>query len=253
MPNAVSESEEVLLARLLEIKKEHEAGWLSPRQYRIAANVVEGKIQEIKKLHRLYRMFDQNGDLIYVGITCNPPARIKQHSKEKEWFSEVTHITLEPFRTRHELEEAEKHAIRTERPKYNVMHNQQLMQTIPKESGTECKGDPFSELNRRLTILENELRLLAGKKSPDLPKILSKDQFLSVTGLSNGKFRILRVHGLFPEGSYQQGGQKRWFFQRESVISFAESELCQKMLRNSDKDCETIVQNAASLKDLKID
>lgn len=191
-------------------------------------------------------MFDQNGDLIYVGITCNPPARIKQHSKDKEWFSEVTNITLESFRTRHELEEAEKQAIRTERPKYNVLHNQQSMQLAPKESGIECKRDPFSELNKRLTLLENEMRLLAGKKSPDLPKILSKDQFLTVTGLSNGKFRILRVNGLFPEGSYQQGGQKRWFFQREAVISFAESELCKKMLRSSDRDCETIVQNAGA-------
>lgn len=194
-------------------------------------------MDERKKTHCLYRMFDSNGDLLYVGISCNPPVRIKQHSRDKDWFPEVRTITLESFHTRDELEQAEKRSIQTEHPKYNVMHSRPLV-----ERADNAKATTLSEINRRLSILEVELRLLAEKKSAELPKVISKDQFMSVTGLSNGKFRILRENGILPEGSYQSG-QARWFFQRDSVISFSESELCQKMLRSSEKDCETLVKS----------
>lgn len=71
----------------------------------------------------LYRFYDAEGVLLYVGITMNPAQRWKDHSKEKPWWVDVAHITLEDHSDREAVELAERAAIRRERPRYNVVHN----------------------------------------------------------------------------------------------------------------------------------
>jgi excinuclease UvrABC nuclease subunit len=73
--------------------------------------------------HVLYRMFDAEDHLLYVGLTNNPRNRFSGHSKGKAWWPEVAHIRVETFATRDELIAAEKAAIQTERPWYNITHN----------------------------------------------------------------------------------------------------------------------------------
>lgn len=77
--------------------------------------------------HILYRFFDKDDVLLYVGITNNPKNRFKGHQKEKSWFNKVTHSTMEHFGSRNELEDAEVRAIQTEKPKYNVVHTVQAV------------------------------------------------------------------------------------------------------------------------------
>lgn len=67
----------------------------------------------------LYRMFNENGALLYVGITEVGVARWRQHQREKEWFNEVRAFTVETFPSRDAVAKAELQAIRTEHPKYN--------------------------------------------------------------------------------------------------------------------------------------
>lgn len=74
-------------------------------------------------VHVLYRMFDANQELLYVGLTKDPSARFKQHSQSKDWFLEVAAITVEHFATREELTAAEILAIRSECPRHNIVHN----------------------------------------------------------------------------------------------------------------------------------
>jgi predicted GIY-YIG superfamily endonuclease len=71
----------------------------------------------------LYRFFDKNDNLLYVGISSNWKQRLSQHYKESDFHYEATKITLEHFNTREEVEEAEKLAILVEKPKYNKAHN----------------------------------------------------------------------------------------------------------------------------------
>lgn len=70
----------------------------------------------------VYRLFDANGELLYVGCSLNPPARCEKHSKHKPWWHEVADRADEWHDTRAEAEAAEKLAIQTENPKYNVCH-----------------------------------------------------------------------------------------------------------------------------------
>lgn len=70
----------------------------------------------------LYRFYDADDNLLYIGITNNPRVRFSQHNASKHWFKHVTRSTMEHFATRQELEIAEIAAIQSERPKYNLAH-----------------------------------------------------------------------------------------------------------------------------------
>lgn len=77
-------------------------------------------------MHILYRFLGRTGQLLYVGVTNNPPQRFRQHLTDKEWWWEVGTILIEHFASREELLASEARAIRLEGPLYNIQgnHNQ---------------------------------------------------------------------------------------------------------------------------------
>jgi hypothetical protein len=74
------------------------------------------------RLHALYRFYDRDGALLYVGISVNAPGRFAQHRHDKPWWADVARIDIEPHRGRDEVLAAERAAIRAEAPRYNVQH-----------------------------------------------------------------------------------------------------------------------------------
>lgn len=73
--------------------------------------------------HVLYRFYSATGQLLYVGITMNPPQRFKSHQDDKGWWEQVSGISVETYENRADLARAERRAIQVERPRYNVVHN----------------------------------------------------------------------------------------------------------------------------------
>lgn len=71
----------------------------------------------------LYRLRGESRGLLYVGISSNPLRRWPEHAAEKQWWSEVTDLSMQWFESRAAALKAEVEAIRTERPLYNVQHN----------------------------------------------------------------------------------------------------------------------------------
>jgi predicted GIY-YIG superfamily endonuclease len=71
----------------------------------------------------LYRLRNSAGQLLYVGISSKPPQRWGQHAADKEWWPEVADLSLEWLESRSAALDAESHAIRTEKPLHNVVHN----------------------------------------------------------------------------------------------------------------------------------
>lgn len=67
----------------------------------------------------LYRLYDESGDLLYVGISVRPFQRVKEHRGDKEWWTQVASQTFTHYHTRDEAADAELEAIRTEHPRYN--------------------------------------------------------------------------------------------------------------------------------------
>ena len=78
----------------------------------------------------LYRHFDENGALLYVGISLSAVQRLKQHEKSG-WFEDIATVTIESFDTRELALIAESKAIRQERP----IHNK-LLSTIKRVAKT---------------------------------------------------------------------------------------------------------------------
>lgn len=74
----------------------------------------------------LYRMFDESGDLLYVGVSDNATRRWREHERDKPWFHNVCTFTRERYPDRVGVELAEREAIIRERPRYNVVHNAEV-------------------------------------------------------------------------------------------------------------------------------
>lgn len=70
-------------------------------------------------MHALYRMFDENGRLLYVGITGDLARRLTDH-EVKRWYPLIKNIVVEWFPHEAAARVAERRAISTERPRYNV-------------------------------------------------------------------------------------------------------------------------------------
>jgi predicted GIY-YIG superfamily endonuclease len=70
----------------------------------------------------LYRHYDSDDTLLYVGISLNAVARLYQHKKSKH-HEQIKKVKVEQFPSKEDALSAEKDAIVNEKPKYNIMHN----------------------------------------------------------------------------------------------------------------------------------
>lgn len=69
----------------------------------------------------LYRHFDKDGILLYVGISASAINRLGQHETHAHWFDTITSVTIQHYETREEVVKAERVAIATENPVHNLM------------------------------------------------------------------------------------------------------------------------------------
>jgi predicted GIY-YIG superfamily endonuclease len=77
--------------------------------------------------HALYRHYDADLRLLYVGITNNPGRRWEQH-RDKEWWEEVANTKIERYPDRESVLQAERRAIETERPWWNIIGNGEVLE-----------------------------------------------------------------------------------------------------------------------------
>lgn len=85
----------------------------------------------------LYRFFDSEERLLYVGVAFDPDARWKEHAKSKPWWPDVKRKVIEWRETRTDALIAEADTIRTERPLYNVKDS-----NVPRMAGPRPHGTP---------------------------------------------------------------------------------------------------------------
>ena len=71
----------------------------------------------------LYRLYDYNDNLLYIGKTINLVARFNNHKRRKSWWKGVRTIGLTHYDSISELANAEKAAIRSEKPLHNIQYN----------------------------------------------------------------------------------------------------------------------------------
>lgn len=71
----------------------------------------------------LYRLYDVDRKLIYVGITGNPEVRFAQHASDKPWWPRVVHREIEWYGSRAAAAAAEEAAIKLKSPTANKQHS----------------------------------------------------------------------------------------------------------------------------------
>lgn len=74
---------------------------------------------DMKTPTQLYRHFDAEGRLLYVGVSLSAIARLGQH-KKAPWFGRIATVTVENFPTRAAALSAEMRAIQRENPQHNI-------------------------------------------------------------------------------------------------------------------------------------
>ncbi len=73
--------------------------------------------------HTLYRFFDADNQLLYVGLTINPGPRMQRHRATKPWWGDIARIEMQQLPDLESLRVAERDAIAREKPLYNVRLN----------------------------------------------------------------------------------------------------------------------------------
>jgi predicted GIY-YIG superfamily endonuclease len=68
----------------------------------------------------VYRLWNAQKELLYVGISKSLMTRIDQHDKGKEWGAEIDEVTAKSYSSRDSARTAEIQAIKKENPKYNI-------------------------------------------------------------------------------------------------------------------------------------
>jgi predicted GIY-YIG superfamily endonuclease len=71
----------------------------------------------------LYRHWDTEGRLLYVGISTDVINRLQGHRSCSLWYEQIHVVEVEHFATRQEALAAETAAIKAEKPLFNVINN----------------------------------------------------------------------------------------------------------------------------------
>lgn len=72
--------------------------------------------------HYVYRLYDVEGRLLYVGLSRDVMSRIAAHARTKPWYFRVASMHVRAFADRDAAAQAEETAIRNEAPLHNVQH-----------------------------------------------------------------------------------------------------------------------------------
>jgi len=71
-------------------------------------------------MQNLYRHFDKDCNLLYVGASLNVVSRLIGHKQQSHWFEQIVRIEIEKFSTRKDSFIAERKAIKDEKPLHNI-------------------------------------------------------------------------------------------------------------------------------------
>lgn len=73
--------------------------------------------------HCVYKIFNECGDPLYVGMAANPDERLKQHARSSPFWRDGCYSQIEWAETRRAALNLEKATIKALRPKHNRIHN----------------------------------------------------------------------------------------------------------------------------------
>lgn len=115
----------------------------------------------------LYRYWDENSVLLYVGISSNAIRRLTEHKSTAGWFDVARSVTIAQFDTREGAMAAEAAAIRDEKP----LHNKSNAPDRPKHR-------PVLEDTREGHVSQKELLRRTGMNKVQLWRMIKRGEYL---------------------------------------------------------------------------
>lgn len=100
----------------------------------------------------LYRHFDKDDNLLYVGVSLSTIYRLGQHKEHSHWFNSIAKVTIENFSTREASLTAETEAILKEKPRHNIMKTKADLLSITRRDGLDAAQRSASNLVRQVTF-----------------------------------------------------------------------------------------------------
>lgn len=133
---------------------------------------------------QLYRLFDADGGLLYIGISYSAIARYTQHRVDKPWIGDVCRIEIETHDvTRTEIADMEMEAIAAENPRHNIIRRgASPVLTVPcKHNRGEGFGHDALTGRHQWHVVLRELSKLASELDEDEYSgwfVPSRDEFI---------------------------------------------------------------------------
>lgn len=110
---------------------------------RLGLDGIDDGVVDLNKPGYLYRHFDKDGALLYVGVSINAVARLGQHKQGSQWFGEISHIEIEKWPTMRAALREELAAIAIECPVHNVRRPTISTPAIPKTTKNKANRNEY--------------------------------------------------------------------------------------------------------------
>lgn len=149
----------------------------------------------------LYRLYDANGNLLYLGISWNPDARMQLHARDKHWLHLVARRTVEWHPDRASALAAEAAATAVEKP----LHDSSWRKTGGGERPQWLDPEGQKKVENELAAEIEGGRHWRGK--------------CLMTGAVAKKYNVSRTTAASAMGVLQERGLlERWHYGRFSVL-----------------------------------
>lgn len=114
----------------------------------------------------LYRYFDVDGRLLYVGITSASTLRMLHHAHGSAWWTKVRSASFKHYRTRDQALAVERKAVVAEEPLYNRAFTPQrsLARLTTRLHRVEPSLDPSDRVRWKRWVLARESVVLSIKE-----------------------------------------------------------------------------------------
>lgn len=133
----------------------------------------------------IYRHFDAQGRLLYVGATACPLVRTGEHKQLSPWFPQVRTVTIDYTGSIEEARALEGRAIETERPVWNQTHNRKKVAGCPKQhiplSEQQLQVLKLLDAGKSITQVAAEMQISVKTASTHRTRIAEKLEMKSPT------------------------------------------------------------------------
>jgi predicted GIY-YIG superfamily endonuclease len=146
----------------------------------------------------VYRLYDADEVLLYVGVTKNFEARRQQHKATRPWWPRVKRPVVDLYDDEQEALQVELDAIKREHPVHNVAQTNQHYRSR-RETGTARHYMGTSEIRRELGVSRQRVQQLTNSADfPEPSDILAMGKVWKrgdVEVWARGHGRMIAAHG----------------------------------------------------------